>query len=110
MTTHPALLGTYVIWDSLASHHNFQHSEVYAKLGATAAPILTGDLDVKHFEITDAENLKKALESNFTQTSVLQVKKGTAHKFLKDYYAAFDKYIAGEKYHGWWTAHSVENP
>ena len=75
-----------------------------------AAPILTGDIDVTHLEITDKETLKTTLESPVTQISHISIKKGYAAKFLKEYHENFKKHLVSEKNHGMWTQHSYEDP
>ena len=110
MPTHPGLLCVIIIWDNIHSHHKFQHSPAYKPFMAAAAPILAGDLEIAHFEITDKKALKKALESPCTQISNLHIKKGMAADFLKAYNASFQKYIVGEKFNGMWISYSYENP
>ena len=65
-----------MIWDSINSHHKFQHSPSYKPFIASAAPILAGDLDVVHFEITDRKTLKKALESPYYSNESSLYQKG----------------------------------
>ena len=75
-----------------------------------AAPILAGDIDVVHLEVTHRETVKETLESPVTQISHISVKKGYAAKFLKEYHENFNKHIVGEKNHGMWTQYSYEDP
>lgn len=100
MPTHPGIFLVVMIWDSIHSHHKFQHSPSYKPFIVSALPILAGDLDVIHFEITDRKALKKALESPVTQISHLHIKKGFVADFLKAYNASFEKYVAGENFNG----------
>jgi hypothetical protein len=110
MPTHPGILAVIIIWDSIQAHHKFMHSEAYAPFMQQAAPILTGDIDVTHLEITDKETLKTTLESPVTQISHISIKKGYAAKFLKEYHENFKKHLVSEKNHGMWTQHSYEDP
>jgi len=100
MPTHPGIFCVVMIWDSIHSHHKFQHSPSYKQFIVSVLPILAGDLEVIHFEITDRKALKKALESPVTQISHLYIKKGFVADFLKAYNAGFEKYVVGEKYNG----------
>jgi quinol monooxygenase YgiN len=108
--THPGLFCVIIIWDNIHSHHKFQHSPEYKSFMVAAAPIIAGDLEIAHFEITDKKALKKALESPCTQISHLFIKKGFAADFLKAYHASFEKYIVGEKFTGMCLSYSYEDP
>jgi hypothetical protein len=110
MPTHPGFFAVLIIWDSIHSHHKFNHSDAYGPFVVGIFPILAGDIEIIHFEITDRENLKKALESPVTQMSKLSIRKGQAAGFIRDYNAGFDKYIAGENYIGTWTSYPYEAP
>jgi hypothetical protein len=58
-------------------------------------PALDGDLEVRHFEITDAEQLKRALEMPVTQTSCVKIPKDKVAEFIEAYYGG-QKFIAEE--------------
>jgi len=73
-------------------------------------PLIAGDIEIIHMEVTDPVTLKRALESPITQTSHLSIKKGKAADFLKAYDASFQKYVVGEKYRGMWLGYAYEDP
>jgi hypothetical protein len=109
MPTNPGIFCIMIVWDSINAHHKFQHSPAYKPFIVSALPILAGDLEVIHFEITDRKTLKKALESPVTQISHLYIKKGFVADFLKAYHASFEKYVVGEKYNGMWISYPYED-
>jgi hypothetical protein len=110
MPTHSGHFCVIIVWDSIHSHHKFQHSPAYKSFMTAAAPFLAGDIQLAHFEITDKKSLKKALESPCTQISHLFIKKGLAADFIQAYNSSFEKYVAGEKYNGMWLAYPYEDP
>jgi hypothetical protein len=111
MPTHPGTFAAFIIWDSIHSHHKLEHSEAYGPFVQGILPILAGDIEIVHFEISsDREVLKKTLEMPVTQMSQLSVKKGKVADFLKAYHAGFAKHIVGENYHGMWIKYPYENP
>jgi len=111
MPTHPGILAVIIIWENIHAHHRFMHSESYGPFMMNAAPILAGDIEVVHLEVTDSKTLKTTLTSPVTQISHLSVKKGYAAKFLKEYHENYKKLVAGgEKNHGMWMQHSYEAP
>lgn len=69
VNTHPNLFACYMIWDTIESHHKMQHSPTYGPFGYSLAPMLAGDIPITHFNITDPQQLKKALEMPVTLTS-----------------------------------------
>jgi hypothetical protein len=109
--THPGLFTVLIIWDTIHSHHKFEHSAAYGPFVQSIFPILAGNIDIVHFEITsDASTLKKTLEKPVTQMSHLFIKKGKVANFLTAFYESFEKHIVGEKYHGMWTSYPYEEP
>jgi hypothetical protein len=110
MPTHPGFLAVFIIWESIQAHHKMQHSPAYGPFIQAALPVLAGDIDVRHFEITDVEQLKAALEMPVTQISQLSIQKGKAAEFLKAYDDALSKYIVGENYTGMWLGYEYEDP
>jgi hypothetical protein len=110
MPTHPGHFCAIIVWDTIHSHHKFQHSPAYNSFMTIAASLIAGDIQIAHLEITDKKSLKKALESPCTQISHLFIKKGSAADFIKAYNSSFEKYIVGEKFNGLWLVHSYEDP
>lgn len=110
MPTHPGYFAVFIIWESIHSHHKMQHSPAYGPFVQGILPILAGDIEVMHFEITDPKELKKALEMPVTQISQLFVQKGKAAEFLKTYNTAIENVFVGEKYTGMWLGYPYENP
>lgn len=110
MPTHPGIFAVFIIWESIHSHHKFCHDAAYGPFAQGIFPILAGDIEIVHFEITDSENLKKALNMPVTQISKISVKKGQVASFLKEYHDSFNKYVAGEAYTGMWTTYPYEAP
>ena len=108
--THSGQFCVIIIWDSIHSHHKFQHSPSYKSFMAATAPVIAGDLEIAHFEITDKKSLKKALDSPCTQISHLYVKKGLAADFIKSYNSGFENYVSWEKFSGMWLAYPYEDP
>lgn len=111
MPTHPNTFAVVIVWDSIHSHHKFEHSAAYGPFLASALPILAGDINIQHFEISGgSEVLKKALESPITGMSVLPVKKGKAADFLGFYNETYAKYVLGERFKGMWFHYPYEDP
>jgi hypothetical protein len=110
MPTHPGLLLVVIIWESIHSHHAFQHGPAYKPFIVSALPILAGDLIVANFEVKSHSEVKKALESPCTQISHLAIKKGFVYEFLEAYHTGWKKYVGGEKYNGMWTSYPYEDP
>jgi hypothetical protein len=104
MPTHSGHFCVIIVWDSIHSHHKFQHSPAYNSFMATAAPLIAGDIQIAHLEITDKKSLKKALESPWTQISHLFIKKGLASDN-----SSFEKYVVREKVNGMWPRHPYED-
>lgn len=110
MLTEPGIFVLVVIWDSIHSHHKFEHTPLYGPFLESGMPYIAGELEIAHMDITDAAAVKKALESPITQTSILGIKKGRVADFLKTYDENFRKYIVGEKYCGMWLGYAYEDP
>jgi len=110
MTTHPGILAAFIIWDSIHSHHKMEHSAAYGPFVAGIKPFLSGPIEILHFDITEPEQLKKALEAPVTQVSRLQVTPGQAAPFLEGYHTGLKKYIVGEKYKGITLLYPYEDP
>lgn len=110
MTTHPGILSVFVIWDTIHSHHKMEHSVAYGTFVAGVKPFLSGPIEMMHFEIMEAKELKLALESPITQVSHLHVGKGQVAPFLEGYHAGLKKYIVGEKYKGITMMYPYEDP
>ena len=110
MPTHPGFLAVFIIWESIHAHHKMQHSPAYGPFVQAALPFLAGDIDMRHFEITDVGQLKAALEMPVTQISQLSIQKGKAAEFLKAYDDAISRYIVGENYTGMWLGYPYEDP
>ena len=110
-TTHPAILGAVLVWDSIHDHHKFQHSQAHAPFVHSLLTFLGGEIEARHMElIPDKAQLKEALESPVTQVSHLSIRKDKGADFVKNYEEAFNKHIIGEKYRGMWTQFSYEDP
>ena len=110
MPTHPGIFVLVIIWDAIQSHHKFEHSPAYGPFLQAAMPLIAGDIEIAHMDITDKDNLKKALESPVTQTSILGIKRGRVSSFLDAYDENFKKYIVGENYRGMWLTYAYEEP
>jgi hypothetical protein len=110
MPTHPGVLAVFIIWESIQSHHKMQHGPAYGPFVQSIFPVLAGDIEVRHLEITDPTQLKKALEMPVTQMSQLFVQKGKAADFLKTYHATVEKALVGQKYTGMWLGYPYEEP
>jgi hypothetical protein len=95
VTTHPNLFVCYMIWDTIESHHKMQHSPAYGPFSHSLAPMLAGDISITHFQITDPQQLKMALEMPVTLTSHMKIAKDKVAGFLKEYPIALE-HIEGE--------------
>ena len=100
ITTHPGILAALIIWETIHAHHKLEHSHAYGPFVAGVKPFLASPIQILHFEITEPEQLKAALESPVTQISQLHVTGGQVAPFLEGYHSGLDRYIKGEKYKG----------
>ena len=110
MSTHPGVFAIYVIWDSIHSHHKMEHSPAYGPFVQAVIPFIAGEIEISHFEITDREQLKIALDMPVTQISHLPIHKDKVADFLKGYGDGITKYIAGHNYRGISLLYPYEDP
>ena len=110
VTTHPGLFAAYIIWDTIHSHHKMEHSRAYGPFVLKVLPLLAGDIEISHFEITDPVQLKAALEMPVTVTTHIRVQKGRVADFLEAYEGGIAKYIVSDKIHGRFLGYSYEDP
>jgi len=112
VSTHANTFTTYLVWDTIQSHHKLQHSEAYEPFVHSLFPLLAGELDIAHVDIgcCGGKQLKLALESPVTQTSVLYIKKDSYAKYLKTFKEVSAKYLEGKKNKGYYKGYSYEEP
>jgi hypothetical protein len=110
VTTHPGLFAAYLIWDSIHSHHKLQHSPTYGPFAMSVYPLLAGDIEVVHLEITDPVQLKTAMERPVLGSTVVKIQKGKVAPFLGAYKAVIEKHSAQPKHTGLWIGYTYEDP
>ena len=96
-STHPNLYACCIIWDSFESHHKLQHSPTYGPFYQALEPLLEEPVQIKHFKITDHEELKKGLEKPMTLIVEASIKKDQVAKFLETENDVRDSYLKEER-------------
>jgi hypothetical protein len=84
--THPNILGVFTIWDSIHSSHKFLHRPEYPGFLKAVFPLRgpEGPETRTSFEIfSDAQELKKAVESPVTQAAVFYTSRIKVGEYIK---------------------------
>jgi|SRR5579862_4195847 len=108
--THPNLFAVYNIWESIHSHHKFQHSPEYGPFLFLVFPMLDGPIKFAHLDVENMKELRTTLESPVHQTSSLNVAMDKAGAYLKWWDEDSQKYLGGEKMNAIWLGYSYEDP
>ena len=98
------------MWDTIHSHHKWEHSHGYGPFVQSVLPLLAGDIEIVHLEITDPVKLKTAMERPVLGTTVVRIQKGKVANFLGSYKAAIEKHASNDNYKGLWIGYPYEDP